>query len=586
MSQRAQSPADSFFSSTTANLVSTMPDEQLHRTLSGASAATAQRPVSRQSSLVEVDTSSSSAAPISPTKSTDPVLASAAPVALTKTRSRATEHSVFIQQNEDVEAGLARDPEDPSSLRRDHSGSSDDEDTLSLKERIDRGEAGSIAIAGEGLGVAQCTYPPSVRSVKGEHSGSASTDGSQTLVAPPPDGGLRAWLNVLGGWLVLFSTFGYVNAFGVYQSYYKQARFPEKSASDISWIGSVQLCLFFLMALVAGPMFDKGRFRLLIALGSVLWIVSVFLIPQVSTYGATMGVQGVLGGVGNGLLFLPSLSIQSHWFAKRRNLAIGIVASGSSLGGIAFPIMLNKLFTNPDVGFANGVRDSGYVIVACLVVANAIMSPNPARKNIAKPKPAPFKQLFSAPYSCLAFGSMILNFGLWFPNFYIQVYGQANGLDQDLAFYLLAIFNAGSFFGRTVPNVIADYTGPFLVQSLCCLGAGIVLFFMQLMTSPAAVVVFAALYGFLSGGFISLVSPVIVSMSKDLSEIGLRQGIAFLIVAGAAVGGNPIAGKLLAENNNDFLHPILFSGTMATVGALVIATGCLILMKQKGTWRV
>jgi hypothetical protein len=65
--------------------------------------------------------------------------------------------------------------------------------------------------------------------------------------------------------------------------------------------------------------------------------VRIFLIPEAKSFGETIGIQGILGGVGVGLLFLPALSIQSHWFARRRNLAIGLVASGSSLGGIAFP---------------------------------------------------------------------------------------------------------------------------------------------------------------------------------------------------------------------------------------------------------
>jgi MFS family permease len=43
-------------------------------------------------------------------------------------------------------------------------------------------------------------------------------------------------------------------------------------------------------------------------------------------------------GVGIGLLFLPAVGAVSHHFQKRRALATGIVVSGSSVGGIIFPI--------------------------------------------------------------------------------------------------------------------------------------------------------------------------------------------------------------------------------------------------------
>lgn len=49
--------------------------------------------------------------------------------------------------------------------------------------------------------------------------------------------------------------------------------------------------------------------------------------------------QGVAAGIGLGFLFLPSVSIIGHWFMKRRALAMGIVVSGSSTGGIIFPIV-------------------------------------------------------------------------------------------------------------------------------------------------------------------------------------------------------------------------------------------------------
>ncbi|KPV76771.1 uncharacterized protein RHOBADRAFT_12489, partial [Rhodotorula graminis WP1] len=374
------------------------------------------------------------------------------------------------------------------------------------------------------------------------------------------DGGLRAWLNVVGGFLVLFSSFGVVNALGAVQAYYEQFLFPTKSSSDIAWIGSCQLCLFFLCSLVVGPLFDKGYFHSIMAAGSAMWLLSIFLIPQVTTYGTMMGVQGILGGLGVGFLFLPSMTVQSHWFAKRRALAIGIVASGSSAGGVCFPIMLNRLFADPDVGFKNGVRACGYVVLACLLIANSIMRPNPARKHIQKPPPPPLKDMFDGPFTCLALGAFLISFGIWFPNFYEQLYFQYHGASPNVVTYALALFNAGSSFGRIIPNLFADFVGPFNVQAVCCFGAAAMAFLMRVMTTQALLIAHAILYGFFSGAFIALVSPLTVSMSRDLSEIGLRQGIAFLIVAGSSVGCNPIAGRLLSNNGGDWIHPIVFAG--------------------------
>lgn len=182
-------------------------------------------------------------------------------------------------------------------------------------------------------------YPPlsNKSSIFGRDSSTPPVLESQTPVEPvhvPPDGGWKAWLNVLGGFLILFASFGLVSAFGVFQAYFtevsdgglprmhrrhyrglpsgcRQFRFTSHSESEISWIGSCQLCLFFLCALVAGPLFDRGKFRYLIGVGSVLWTASVFLIPEAKTFGQCMFIQGLVGGIGVGLLFLPSVRISS-----------------------------------------------------------------------------------------------------------------------------------------------------------------------------------------------------------------------------------------------------------------------------------
>ncbi|GAA5846005.1 hypothetical protein JCM5353_006343 [Sporobolomyces roseus] len=301
-----------------------------------------------------------------------------------------------------------------------------------------------------------------------------------------------------------------------------------------------------------------------------------------------MLVQGLLSGIGIGLCFLPALSIQSHWFLRHRAFAIGIVTSGSSLGGIAFPIMLNKLFVNPSVGYTDGVRASGYVIAACLVIANLIMAPHPARLIAHKPPLPSLRKIMTPTFFCMTFGALLLNFGLWLPLFFLQLYSQFQGVSRNLSFYTLAIYNAGSFFGRTIPNLLADHLGPQNMQSFCCVAAGIALYCMYFCENAAGIVTFAAVYGALSGGFISLVSPAIISISDDISEIGLRQGVAFIIVAGGAVGGNPICGKLaeLGPKDDPFLAPILFAATMALLGGIVTTIGRFLRAKEKGTWKV
>ena len=48
-----------------------------------------------------------------------------------------------------------------------------------------------------------------------------SSPKSPTGLAPPPNGGLVAWLQVVGGFMLFFNNWGIVNAFGVFQSYYE-----------------------------------------------------------------------------------------------------------------------------------------------------------------------------------------------------------------------------------------------------------------------------------------------------------------------------------------------------------------------------
>lgn len=72
--------------------------------------------------------------------------------------------------------------------------------------------------------------------------------------------------------MVCFCTFGYSSSFGVYQDLYTLS--GASTATNISWIGSLQLCLSFMLGLFSGKLFDDGYFHHLQIGGTLLYVFS------------------------------------------------------------------------------------------------------------------------------------------------------------------------------------------------------------------------------------------------------------------------------------------------------------------------
>ncbi|KAG8722434.1 hypothetical protein FRC08_002415 [Ceratobasidium sp. 394] len=407
----------------------------------------------------------------------------------------------------------------------------------------------------------------------------------QVPYTPPqiPDGGATAWATVAGAWLVLFCTFGYANAFGVYEDYYTREYMTNKSSSDIAWIGSTQLCLQFLMGLVSGKLFDSGYFHATVGAGSLLCAFSLFMLSlaKENQYYQVFLPQAIGLGISLGLLFLPSIGVISHHFARRRSLAMGIVTTGSSCGGIIFPIMLNKIFERS--GYAWGVRSTAFVVLGCLIAANLLMRTRLPPKSKRPPTPPPDMKaiMTDSAYLLSIAGAFLVLLGLFLPIFYIQLFSVVHGLDSTLAFYSLAILNAASVFGRTIPNFIADKFGPFNLLIPCSAITGALIFAMLGVKSSGALIVFSILYGFFSGAYVSLISPLIISLANNITEIGIRLGIAFAIVGFAALTGTPIAGALLTDHLV-WWRPVTFSGIVVLAGSGFLTAARAIQAKRKG----
>lgn len=122
---------------------------------------------------------------------------------------------------------------------------------------------------------------------------------------------------------------------------------------------------------------------------------------------------------------------------------------------------------------------------------------------------------------------------------------------NQLAFYLLAILNAGSIFGRILPNLIAGYLGPMNMLMFCASVTAILIWVLLSVHNLGGIVVFCLIFGFFSGTFVSLPPTIFVALTKNHAMIGTRMGMGFSIISLGALAGTPIAGAILGNRGFD-----------------------------------
>lgn len=149
------------------------------------------------------------------------------------------------------------------------------------------------------------------------------------------DKGLTAWLQVAASHVLVINGFGYFPAFGLFQSH-REATL-DRSSADVAWVGSLQLCLIFLIGSLSGRAMDAGYFRALLLSGCAMQIVGIFGSSFVTRYCQFVFSQCILQGLGNGLLFTPLVALVSVYFKTQRALALGLAACGAPVGGIHIP---------------------------------------------------------------------------------------------------------------------------------------------------------------------------------------------------------------------------------------------------------
>ncbi|KAJ5201868.1 uncharacterized protein N7498_006531 [Penicillium cinerascens] len=328
-------------------------------------------------------------------------------------------------------------------------------------------------------------------------------------------------------------------SFGVFQNHY-ESTLPE-SPSDISWTGGFQVfCLLFISAL-SGRATDAGMASLVVGVGAALLVLGTFMTSLATEYWQTFLAQGLCIGIGQGLMWLPSVTLISTYFVRRRVFAVTAAATGTSTGGMIFPAMIQYL--TPKIGFPWAVRCMGFVVLFMVIIILALLRPRlPPRKSGPLVEWSAFKE---PAYMLFTLGVFLLYWTLYFAFFYVQVYATEKlGLSQEAGVNLIIVTNA--------------------------LGIPI--------RAPWAIwpIVF---YGLASAAAMALFAGTVPSLTKDLDKIGTRVGMALSMISFGPLTRPSVAGALIARTGGGYLAAQMWAGAalivavLALVGARFIISG-------------
>jgi predicted MFS family arabinose efflux permease len=178
----------------------------------------------------------------------------------------------------------------------------------------------------------------------------------------------------------------------------------------------------------------------MLIVGTVVYVFGLFMTSLATEYYQFFLAQSLVSAVGSSAVFTACMNSVVSWFFRRRAAAFGVMVSGSSLGGVVLPIMMNRL--TESVGFPWALRAVAFLFLGlCGVAALTVRSRLPPR-----PRPLVVSEYFvgfrEPAFALLLLANFLFFWGMFLPFNFIILQAEQVGLDPALLPYLLPIINA------------------------------------------------------------------------------------------------------------------------------------------------
>lgn len=293
--------------------------------------------------------------------------------------------------------------------------------------------------------------------------------------------------------------------------------------------------------IVLGRMMDRTGIALLLGMAGVGLgggFVIAGLAPNLMVFST---IHALLIGVFAGTGFAPMIADISHWFVKRRGLAVVIVASGNYIAGTIWPLVIK--FGIPAIGWRYTYVGIGLFIAVTVTPLAFFMRQRPSARMMADAEAATkaaradvgmssrflVMLLIAAGFSCCVAMSM--------PQVHIVAYCGDLGYGVARGAEMLSLMLALGIFSRIGSGLVADRIGGAATLLIGSFMQGLALVLYTLFDGLTSLYIVSGIFGLFQGGIV----PMYAVICRELlppREAGAKIGLVVsATILGMAFGG-------------------------------------------------
>lgn len=375
----------------------------------------------------------------------------------------------------------------------------------------------------------------------------AASSSSRTLpdVNPPPSAGpdptdsAAAWLRLVVA--VSLATVGgvgmwsYMVALPVIQADFGTSRADATLPFTLAMLG------FAGGGVLMGRLADRYGIAVPLTLGTLTLTLGYLGVGYSASLTQVALAHGLLIGIGCSASFGPLIADISHWFMRRRGIAVAIAAGGNYLAGTIWPPVVQHLIAS--FGWrATHIGIGLFLFVSMLPLVfmlraridhhhHAAAHAEAARRRAE----APFSPLTLQVLLCIAGVACCVAMSM--PQVHIVAYCGDLGYGVARGAEMLSLMLGFGIVSRVASGFIADRIGGVSTLLLGSLLQGVALLLYLMFDGLISLYVISALFGLFQGGIVPMYA-VIVREYFSPKEAGTRVGLVLMAtLLGMALGG-------------------------------------------------